>query len=61
MACAGLLVLAGLLWGASNPLLRRGARGLRGVRAASRAAQARAELTFLLANWRVRREAFERY
>ncbi|KAI8433050.1 hypothetical protein MSG28_013910 [Choristoneura fumiferana] len=49
---AGLLVVAGLLWGCSNPFVRRGARGLRAVRAASRLRQARAELTFLLANWR---------
>ncbi|CAH2057463.1 unnamed protein product, partial [Iphiclides podalirius] len=48
----GLLVLTGMLWGCSNPFIRRGTKGLRAVKANGILAQAYAEIIFLLGNWR---------
>ncbi|XP_063542623.1 transmembrane protein 234 homolog [Cydia strobilella] len=48
----GLLVLTGLLWGCTNPFIKRGTKGLRDVRESTWPAQAWAEVCFLLGNWR---------
>ncbi|XP_053617885.1 transmembrane protein 234 homolog [Plodia interpunctella] len=48
----GLLVLTGALWGCTNPFIRRGTKGLRGVHSKTRLGQVYAEIVFLLGNWR---------
>ncbi|CAL1575216.1 unnamed protein product [Knipowitschia caucasica] len=44
------LVLVSLLWGCTNPLLKRGTRGIEAVARPSRVAQLLAEFKFLLLN-----------
>uniref|UniRef100_A0A3B4A7X0 Uncharacterized protein n=1 Tax=Periophthalmus magnuspinnatus TaxID=409849 RepID=A0A3B4A7X0_9GOBI len=44
------LVLVSMLWGCTNPLLKRGSRGIETVAQPNRVAQVLAELKFLLLN-----------
>ncbi|XP_026318255.1 transmembrane protein 234 homolog isoform X1 [Hyposmocoma kahamanoa] len=48
----GLLALTGLLWGCTNPFIRKGTQGLSNVHATTRFGQLHAELSFLLTNWK---------
>ncbi|VVC89648.1 unnamed protein product [Leptidea sinapis] len=48
----GLLLVTGILWGCTNPFIRRGTRGLRAVRGRSWLSQLYAEGVFLLGNWK---------
>lgn len=45
-------LLVALLWGCTNPLLKRGSRGIEGVRGEGRLTQLLAEVQFLALNWR---------
>ncbi|VVC89647.1 unnamed protein product [Leptidea sinapis] len=49
---SGLLLVTGILWGCTNPFIRRGTRGLRAVRGRSWLSQLYAEGVFLLGNWK---------
>ena len=49
---AGWFILVGLLWGATNPLLKRGSRGIEEVKSQNRAWQFVMEMKFLILNWR---------
>ncbi|KAM8975847.1 transmembrane protein 234 [Pelodytes ibericus] len=46
------LVLVSLLWGATNPFLRKGAEGLEGVKEERNFRQLLSEAKFLISNWR---------
>ncbi|XP_076748837.1 transmembrane protein 234 homolog [Xylocopa sonorina] len=46
----GALTLVALLWGATNPFIKKGAKGLENVKASSRFGQFFQELAFLLTN-----------
>ena len=49
---AAYFVLVGLLWGATNPLLKRGAAGIENVKHPNRIFQFLLEMKFLGLNWR---------
>jgi len=48
------LCLVAILWGATNPFIKRGARGLENVKASSASRQFIKELAFLVTNLEVR-------
>lgn len=50
------LLLVSVLWGCSNPLLKRGTQGLETVAETSRVSQLFAEIKFLFLNFRVNLE-----
>ncbi len=45
-------ILVGLLWGATNPLLKRGSQGIENVKHKNRVLQFLMEMKFLVLNWR---------
>nr|XP_012546469.1 transmembrane protein 234 homolog isoform X2 [Bombyx mori] len=48
----GLLMITGVLWGCTNPFIRQGTRGLRDIKSDTLVGQVRAEIWFLLSNWK---------
>ncbi|XP_022094254.1 transmembrane protein 234-like [Acanthaster planci] len=46
------LIMVALLWGATNPLMKRGGEGIQRVQRGGRVAQFLAELKFLILNWK---------
>ena len=49
------LIVVALLWGSTNPLMRKGGKGIEDVKRKSKLAQFFAEVKFLLLNWKVRK------
>ena len=49
---AGWFVLVGLMWGATNPLLKRGSKGIEDVKHQNRVWQFLLEMKFLVLNWK---------
>lgn len=49
---ASCFILVGLLWGATNPLLKRGGAGVENIKHPSRILQFLLEMKFLALNWR---------
>ncbi len=45
-------ILVALVWGGTNPLLKKGSRGIEEIRGGSRLTQLLAEVQFLALNWR---------
>ena len=48
---AGWFILVGLLWGATNPLLKRGSKGIEDVQHQNRLLKFIMEMKFLVLNW----------
>ncbi|XP_071794541.1 transmembrane protein 234-like [Asterias amurensis] len=46
------LIVVALLWGSTNPLMRKGGKGIEDVKRKSKLAQFFAEVKFLLLNWK---------
>lgn len=46
------LCIVSLLWGSTNPLIRKGSRGIEDIHRPSRIGQFFAEVLFLLSNWK---------
>ncbi|XP_033634636.1 transmembrane protein 234-like [Asterias rubens] len=46
------LIVVALLWGSTNPLMRKGGKGIEDVKRESKLAQFFAEVKFLLLNWK---------
>lgn len=51
MAHVGLLVVVALLWGTTNPLMKKGGRGIEQTRAGNRLSQLFMEIKFLAFKW----------
>ena len=49
-----LLVMVAILWGATNPFLKKGSRGVESVQHNSRIKQTFYEVLYLVKNWKVR-------
>ena len=49
------LCFVSMLWGSTNPLIRKGSTGIEDIHRPSRIRQFFAELFFLASNWKVRR------
>lgn len=45
-------ILVGLLWGATNPLLKKGSKGIESIKHESRVLQFVMEMKFLVSNWK---------
>ena len=48
------LCVVALLWGATNPLIRKGSKGVEDIKRSNAIYQFLAELRFLVFNWKVR-------
>lgn len=49
------LCFVSMLWGSTNPLIRKGSKGIEDIHRAGRIRQFFAEIVFLASNWKVRR------
>ena len=49
------LCFVSMLWGSTNPLIRKGSKGIEDIHRAGRIRQFLAEIIFLASNWKVRR------
>lgn len=49
------LCFVSMLWGSTNPLIRKGSKGIEDIHRAGRIRQFLAEIVFLASNWKVRR------